>query len=217
MRVLALDVSTHLGWALVDGVARLGPLPLAYGRQDLNTAVLRAQQPYPWSYLDLACATASSVELRVNELLDGLDEVVIEETNGAGRAGRYDLKLLEFMHHAILQRLRGVVPVTYVSTGDWRRTLGICLTKEDRAGNAALRKAAKLGAAALKEKKTDLGRRGKIDIKNVAVRWARETYGLDLLEGDDDIAEALAIGTARIRGCKLAIGTDRKPPKSKVA
>jgi hypothetical protein len=211
--LVALDISTHTGW----GVLRKGDSGqvevLAWGRVDL----VRFRGEYPWNYVE----DAQNMARNLVGLLDGIgvqhpiSEVVIEETNGS--KNRYSQKLLEFLHLAFLQRLRSSIPkmsVRYISTGTWRKYSGIVMSKEDKKKNAALSRAKKKGDE--KAAKKRLGVRGKTKIKHVAVRWANETYRLHLKAGDHDIAEALALGTARLLGAPLADGEmSRKKDKTK--
>lgn len=209
-RVLALDLSTHCGWASLEGEAGAGVVPalLARGRVDL---VRVKGEAYPWNYVHDVERQANNLALLVGEQRP--DEVVIEETNGGGRAGRYTQKLLEMLHLALLQQIGRVfpgLPVVYVSSSDWRSACQVTLTKEERKKNAALSKAKRVGADALKVAKKALGVKGRTTKKHAAVRWANATFGLALLQGDNDTAEAIALGTARFRGAPICTGGEHR-------
>ncbi len=195
-KVLALDVSKRCpGWAwFEDGKpTKFGAFP--------NDKTIAEYGPYPWNYLEAAHETALGLLALVEEL--NPDVVVIEETNGS--KSRYTQKTLEFCHALLLQLLqvwavRGGT-VVYLNTSDWRKTLKVQLSPEDKKQNAKLSKA-KRKAAATGEKldRKALGIRGKVNKKHVAVRWANAEYGLTLKQKDNDVADALALGTAYLRG-----------------
>lgn len=107
--------------------------------------------------------------------------IYIEQTN-KGR-NRTSQKQLEFIHYAVLKALSDkgyATKVRYVDTSAWRKELKIKLSKEDSKHNKLV-KAKKI--------------RGKITTKHLACRWANETYNLDLLLKDNDIADAIAVAT----------------------
>lgn len=192
-KVLALDVSKRCpGWAYFeDGKpARYGAFP--------NEKSISEYGNYPWNYLEAAHETAAKLNALVVEF--NPDVVVIEETNSA--KARYTQKTLEFCHALLLQLLQiWPIQVVYLNTRDWRKTLQVVLSKEDKKQNAKLSKA-KRKAAATGEKldRKALGIRGRINKKHVAVRWANAEYGLTLKQKDNDIADALALGAAYLRG-----------------
>lgn len=122
------------------------------------------------------------------------DVVVIEETNGGGRA-RFTQKILEYCHLSTLLRLRDLdTKIVYVNTSDWRKVLGLHLTKEDKKKNAKLAKAKR--EALKKGEKLDkkkLGIKGKVNKKHVAIRFVNEKLGMELKAKDDDIADAICL------------------------
>lgn len=204
MRILVLDLSlTSTGWALMEGerytaanitlLAR-GSLGLDKRIQDHDGGV------YPWSYVDAAWQLSAKVERLVKEHLP--DTIVIEETNGARQ--RFVQKALEFMHFAVLVPLLELNQIEYVSTKDWRDTIGIRMSKEDKRLNAALRRAQKAGRLAAERKKR--GVRGRVNKKHLALRWVKERYGLDLAVNENDQAEAICIGVAWFQGAPISTG-----------
>lgn len=220
MRALVLDVSTRTGWALMEGDPSPHCMPrlVERGAVELEGRVAKDYGPYPWGYLEATGRMADQLAALVRQHRP--DAVVIEETNGG--KNRYSQKTLEWIHCRLLldillitrDDVSGWKPrVMYVSSGDWRKTLGIRLSKEDASINAKLRRAKKSGK--LKEKKQELGVRGKTDIKKVAIRWANESFSLALTAGEDDDAEALALGVAFFRGCPLADGIVTRKTKKK--
>lgn len=191
MRILALDYSTHAGWAYFEE----GKL-VEYGTLHCDTMV-KDEGTYPWSYVSVAHRQA---DLTLIQLIWSRDQtpdvVVIEETNGS--KNRYTQKLLEFLHLALLDRFATIgVKVVYVNTGDWRKNLGIWLTKEQKKANAKLSKAKSAAKkAGVKLDKGALGIRGKITKKHAAVHYVNERFGYKLKIKDNDAAEAICIGLA---------------------
>ncbi len=199
MRILALDYSTHAGYAVFDGDSLV-----AHGTLHLG-ATLKEHGEYPWNYLGAAYGQAAQVlALLVRKYQP--EVVVIEETNGS--KNRYTQKLLEFLHCALLIRLfdhhaieqgRGLPPpvVYYVNTGDWRKNLGIGLTKDQKKANTKLSKAKSVAkAAGTKLDKKKLGIKGRITKKHAAVAYVNDRFGFKLKIKDNDAAEAICIGLA---------------------
>ena len=208
MKVLAFDVSTKTGYAVFNNDGQKNSL-IKYGLVTLPKKIGQNGN-YPFGFL-----------LYVQELVDKLielvnledpDVLVIEETTGAGRASRYSLKALEFLHCTILTRLNnngcaGRPKVCYVNPSEWRHALGLVMSKEDKKNNKLLKLAKKVSEAnKSKLDKAKLGIKGSITKKHLSVRYVNETYGLDLLIGNNDIADAICLGTAYLKGCGICNG-----------
>lgn len=200
MRILAFDISTSAGWALLEGEP--GKIP-----KIIETGVVANDQPvsafgeYPWSTMLAAGRIAARLFRKTIDVRP--DCIVIEEINKPGRFGnRYAQKVLDFIHAYLLLNLHsdaqtGPIPVIYINTSDWRRVVGANLTKADKALNIKVRKLKKAGN---KEALKALGVRGKISKKHVAIRFVNQTFGLSLKAKDDDIADAICQGTAYFLG-----------------
>lgn len=213
MRILALDLSLHAGWAIFDYELNSTKL-LAFGT--LHGDGLTKFGPYPWNYY--LCALAQIREIR-RQLVDAHKPhvIVVEETNGS--KSRYTQKLLEFLHFALLDGIADYYhvvedhcdkpAVVYVNTNDWRSNLGIWLSKEQKKSNQKLSKAksglkADLGRAPtpseLATLKKGLGIRGKFNKKHAAIDYinGRADLGIGkvLKKKDNDAAEAICIGLA---------------------
>jgi hypothetical protein len=202
MRLLALDISTSTGFAVFDVEDGKEPVLFAYGTV-VNEQKIMDYGEHPWGYVRSAQTMAEKVRVLHEKFAP--DRVVIEETNGGGRA-RFTQKILEYTHFAILT----TVPfrkVCYIDTAQWRKVMDVRLTKEDKTQNAKLSKAKRIAKnKGAKLDKKQLGINGKITIKHVAVRRAMEITGLDLLAKDDDIADAILQGYALLRGAKVCDG-----------
>lgn len=205
-RVLALDLSTKTGWAELSSAQPNSVSVEGYGR--IVVPSFSTKGDYPWNYADGAGVVAEKIkDLIVTIGPEDLD-IAIEETN-LGRS-RYAQKALEFIHKETLRAIEELVPrdrVKYISSSEWRSTLGLKLTPEDRAANKKLKEAVAVAAATgSKVDKKALGVSGKVSAKHLSVRWVNETFGLDLKMKDNDAAEAICLGTALILGAKTCNG-----------
>lgn len=197
MRVLALDIATTTGWALFEGPMGKKPDLLKWGKVELADVL---GYHYPASFVVKARNMGSMLLALVVE--QAPDMLVVEETNPGGRAGRYSQKLLEFIHCDLLKRLLECretcrMPIEYVSSSEWRRVLNLRLSKADRKNNDKVSRAKRAGKS-----KKQLGLKGRITKKHLAVVRANEEYNLLLLKKDDDVADALLLGTAWFMGAK---------------
>lgn len=203
LRVLALDLATHTGWAVVS----TGLVLHGHGTVD-GSSELRA--PYPFDILDRATHAVELVLQLVREVAP--DEVVIEDTNPGGRASRHSQKWLEQAHCLLLQGLDSMSTdrssrdhVHYIDSRAWRKAAGVKMSADDRDNNRRL-------AKVRRELRRDLGRKptpkelstakqavgigGKRNIKHAAIEWANRQYGLALTATQSDTADAIGIGTA---------------------
>lgn len=233
-RVLALDISTKLGWALLEYPELPTPITiqdikiLEYGKITLTKPV-KEWGKYPYSYV-WAC---QDIAKKVGELFwsfarspgplgsafaGKIPDIVIEETNGGSRAGRFTQKMLEMLHFAILYELEVVgeqhlikIPprVYYLSSSEWRNAIGIGKSKEDKKNNRKLSQAksrAKLRGEKLDKEK--LGIKGKVGWKHLSVRWVNETWGLDFKMKQNDEADAIGQAVAFALGTRSAYFAD---------
>jgi hypothetical protein len=234
-RVLALDVSTKAGYCVLDYDDSSGHVEVVLvnsGLLKLPKPSDFKQHLYPWCYIRAAGAAADQLV----ELILSVhpDVIVVEETNLA--KARYTQKLLEFLHYALVQKIgeqftAGAIaaPVFYLSSGVWRQTLGLVMDKADKKNNKLLKQAKEAFAAAkaafvpqevvsrrgrvsktkpksLQAFKKELGITGKVDWKDLAVRYVNEKYDLGFEKSDNDIADAICIATAFAMGARPCDG-----------
>ena len=183
MRVLALDASTKTGWALfIDGkLYESGALDPVYV-DDFNVNKDPQLSPkYPFNVID----GARLVARQVHDLLLmtwPLDVVVVENTNKG--KNRHTQRILEFIHFALLELFRETKqPMVYMDTSEWRKIVGLWMTKEDKKNNRDV------GAGK---------KRGRVTKKHLAVRTVNERYGMKLKLKDNDQADAILLGQAYI-------------------
>ena len=202
---LALDISTKTGWAVLEKDLSTQKISLvAYGIEKLPKKI-DAYGEYPWNYPEATAAIADQILKIVSQT--PADVIVIEEINKG--KNRYTQKALDFIHLQVLQRLDAyrkknpnlTPPVFYINTMDWRKKLGIALTKNDKANNKLVKKAADQGV-----KKASLGVKGKIKYKHLAVRHVNEIFGLSFKVKDNDIADAICQCEAYLLGAPICNG-----------
>ena len=181
--------------------------------------------PYPWCYWRASFQIAIQIaKFREKLFLDtgrDLDHVVIEETN-LGK-NRYSQKILEFIHCQVLLALGNMekaraplvggvseVGITYLSSSEWRTNLGLTMSKDQKENNRALTAIRRKirakyhglkspeARAALATSKKELGIKGKVTKKHVALDFVNKLYGFKLKAKDDDIADAICLGLAYI-------------------
>jgi Holliday junction resolvasome RuvABC endonuclease subunit len=200
MIVLSLDLSTSTGFAVanVNLTAKTVEL-LESGRLETEKGVL-AYGRYPFCYPLAAESMASKIEEVIQRLIEtGLrpEAVVIEEIN-LGK-NRYSQKILEFIHCKVLGVLRKLEleNVFYLDSSEWRKNLGLVLTKEAKKANAKLAKAKREAAAVgAKLDKAALGVKGKVTKKHVAIQYVKDRFDLALKVKDDDVADAICLACA---------------------
>jgi len=208
MRVLALDLSTSTGWALLEGTLNepMSAQLVEYGVIK-TAATIPEHGPYPWGYLHFSYAIGEMIRQLV--VSKQYDYIVIEETN-LGKQ-RYSQKALEFIHLSVLQALwrtgrRNIVH--YVSSSEWRKTLNLALTAEDKRLNRKLSQAKSRAKASNKKlDKKALGIRGKFTKKHMALRFVNSVFSLGLKVKDDDIADAICLGMSVFAGASICDGT----------
>jgi len=206
MRLLSFDISSSTGWASID--TDIGPSSLKYGVIVLPRR-LRDYARHPWGYYLGAKAMA---ELLIQQVrIRPIDEVVVEETNGA--RSRFTQKGLEYLHFAFLDAFAKEhtdIKLTYLNTSEWRKVTATKMSREDKNRNAKLsRHKRRAKACGQKLDKKTLGIAGKITIKHVAIRRVRELYGIELLAKDDDIADAVLLLHAYLNGAEPCTGNDK--------
>lgn len=202
MRLLALDLSSSTGFAVFDVEDGKEPVLVHFGNVS-NDCAAYEYAPHPYGYVKAAQDMADKLLLVYDKYKP--DKVAIEEINVA--RARFSQKFIDYIHFAVLTTLPLEGITVYIDTSQWRRTMGVQLSKEDKAQNAKLSKAkrdAKNKGQKLDKKK--LGIAGKITIKHVAVRRVNELYNLNFTVGDNDAADAILEGAAVLKGAKICNG-----------
>lgn len=222
MSLLALDISTKTGWCKFEG-----------DKPSLHGLLVRSfswtEEEYPRNFVLVAGEMAQKIFGLLAEHPD-VTEIVIEETNKTGRFGsRHSQKILEFIHHALNHRLffeRPDLKVFYVNTSDWRKTLKLSVAETRKAAKPFLKQLAQMKNAMVLEqdrkKKAALKKEiqeftktlkkkcihGKIDKKSISVAYVNANFGLDFKKGDNDISDAICLGTAYLKGAPVLTNKD---------
>jgi hypothetical protein len=177
--ILSLDVSTKTGWALFQD----GKLT-TYGQlhspiEDFNVNNFPDHSPkYPYNIIDATDSMASQIMELVAKFCP--TDIVVENTV-KGR-NRHTQRCLEFLHYALLLRLRGR-KMTYLDPSEWRSILGLRLNKDQKKNNQLVSQGKK---------------RGRVTKKHLAINWVNETYGLSFKVKHNDICDAVGLGAAYI-------------------
>lgn len=190
---LGLDLSTHIGYAVVDSEKGLSD----YGVVHLDREPVSGYEKLATEYtLMLKADQAQSV---ISDLINRTKPnlIVIEQVN-LGRS-RETQKLLDWIHYSAINATIGpdrkplqvAYNVIYVDSSAWRSKLGIKLSKDQRKHNKLVKnKYAK----------------GKITFKHLSVEWANNMFGLSLKLKDNDSADAIALavyGTIKTGDIKI--------------
>jgi hypothetical protein len=183
MLLLALDISTKTGFAVfVDGrLTEYGQLRAKV--EDFNVNDFPDRSPkYPYNIIDAANSMADQIMELVAKLCP--TDIVVENTV-KGR-NRHTQRCLEFLHFALLTRLRGR-KMRYMDPSEWRALLGLRLNKDQKKNNQMVSQGKK---------------RGRITKKHLAINWVNETYGKTFKVKDNDICDSIGLGSAYLLGDK---------------
>ena len=196
--MLALDPSYHLGYAVLEYDSNK---LVEYGTEHLPDGDYGEM---PWDAVDKADHMALSVLNLVKKWQPYA--VCIEQTN-KGR-NRWSQKGLEFLHYAMLKALRPTgLPIYYIDTSAWRKTLDMSLSKIQKLHNAKigkLKKEAKGDRKKFAKLKKDAGVKGKIGKKHVSLFKAVELFEIDFKMKQENELEAALQGYAFLKGCPLS-------------
>lgn len=195
-RVLALDMSTKTGWAVVDIYSDKFEL-IDAGTLPKEAEPSREEYPYPVNYLIWSGICMKHIVDLYRKYQP--DEFVIEET-AKGSKNNMSQKIVEFIHYELAEAFTvdgwfGDKPRTYFLTEEWRRICGCKMNDAEKKQNAEVRKYKKKHKTKIAYNKE--GKRiGLIGKKHVNVRRANEVYGLELILKDEDRADALLLAHA---------------------
>lgn len=174
MICLGLDLSTKPGFALIEDGVKL----IKYGTMfELQRKLEPNGLDADYDLMDRSLEVAAQIVNFVKE--NHADLIVIEQSN-QGR-GLTSMKSQEFIHFAVLQKLREAGlqdKVSYIYGATWQSLSFGKMTKEQKDHNKMVR---------------DGKARGRIKKKHQAVQWVNKTFGLKLLMKDEDTADAIGI------------------------
>lgn len=188
MRILALDLSTNPGYAVMD--FKDGVPSLVFFKS--QKAICTVKNPVIEDHRLLG--NARNVREQVAELVKNFapDYIVIEQTNQG--KNRTTQKQLEFIHCLVLDLLEpNINKIIYMDSSAWRSTLGMKLTKDQRNHNKKIRLKKPNYLAEIK----GIMPRGKITWKHLSVFWVNKTFPqLNFKLKDNDMADAICMAMA---------------------
>jgi len=181
MRILSIDASSKIGWSILEDKKLV-----SYGVIEIPTD----DSSWPWGIFDRSNRVAENINGLVLANQPFIERVVIERANSS--SFRNSQNFIDWFHFAILQisiANKWNNLIVYVDTAQWRKLLDMKLSKEDKLNNQKIYKAKKSGKS-----KKELGLKGKITKKHLAVRFVNLKFNLDLKQKENDIADAICIG-----------------------
>lgn len=210
VRVLALDISTNAGWALLEGARPFCDSNdirvLDYGNI-VEPKSIHEHGRYPYNYHKVSDLMAERFYDKWVKL--GRPEVIVIEEINLGK-NRLSQRALDWIHKATVTKFADEpVQIYYINSSEWRKTLGVRLSKEQKKSNAKLSKAKRLAAERGERlDKKALGISGKFTIKHASVQWVAENLGLNFKLKDNDICDAICVAAAYLRGAEVCDGLD---------
>lgn len=180
MKVLAIDASSHTGWAVIEDNKLI-----SYGKIDVPC------QNYDWP-LGIH-SWAKDIADKIFHLINTTkcDKIIIERANAS--KFRDSQNVLDWMHFSLIDTLvdEGYYDkLLYRDSSCWRKLVEIKLTKEQKKQN----KMAKEASNKKQILKVDGKRKGKITKKHLAILKVKELYNIEFKLKDNDIAEAILLG-----------------------
>jgi len=154
---------------------------------------------HPYDFLEF---TQKYINGLIDEIVNrkwSFDNVILEQTN-KGR-DRWKQKQLEWLHYKLCMLLvtfegtkvfQNNYGIKYIDTMEWRKILGIKMDRDQRKSNKMIR-THNLEA----KENVDIKRiRGIVNAKTLAVDFANERFGLNMIKKHNNIADAICVGYA---------------------
>jgi Holliday junction resolvasome RuvABC endonuclease subunit len=178
MKILGLDLSTNTGYALItDGsLDRYGTITAKIDNFNVNNRPETAKE-YPFNILNAANEMAAQV---ITVVLETQPDYIWIENTVRGK-NRNTQRALEWIHKAVLEKLiehNYSSKFSYIDPSQWRKKVGLVLSKEDKKNNSDVTKKKK---------------RGRITRKHLAVNMVNELYNKEFKIKDNDICDAILV------------------------
>ncbi len=179
MKVLALDISTNTGWAILENDHLLDYGLIQVKVENFNVAQHPEKDPqYPFNMVHSADKMAVAIIQLYYRFKPGY--VVVDNTV-KGR-NRHTQRILEFIHKSLLDLFfkMNIKPI-YMDPSQWRHLLDIKLSKQDKKNNKLVRQGKK---------------RGTISKKHLSVRVCNQIFNTTFKIKDNNITDSILLGLA---------------------
>jgi Holliday junction resolvasome RuvABC endonuclease subunit len=227
MSLLALDLSTSTGWALFDDQGSL----FRYG-QIATSQTVEKYGEYPFNFIASAEELGKKIEALVDEVKP-TEVCIEEINNGRSRYSQRILEWAHFVVVSLLKERnltpkyintgewRGNCLKLSVSSSKKLAKIPLKEFANKKKTLESLKKQCKGASKETKQVlmverkqietelallKTDLMNKclwGKIDKKSIAIAYVNANFNLNLKKSDDDVADAICLGVAKLKGCKV--------------
>lgn len=178
--VLAIDPSSHTGWALLTD----GQL-IKYGKLDFPCK----DSSWPFGIRDWVKETAAGIFALIQS--HKFDKLLIERPNSSRwRDSQNYLDWLAFELISLLLDGGYKESLCYVNTSDWRKAINLKLNAEQKKQNKMVSQAKKEG----KMLKVNGKRKGRVTKKHLSVQWVNEKFGMKFKLKDNDICDSICVG-----------------------
>jgi hypothetical protein len=187
VRILSLDVSSKTGYAFATVISDKFVLE-SYGQ--IDPPIECPDLLYPSSHVEWAYLCFHEIERLIEEYKPTV--LSIEETS-KGSKNALSQKILEFIHFLLAKYIvETSIEAHYLLTGEWRSLVGAKMNKTEKDRNKYVRKYKKEHGTKLA--KDEVGKiTGLVTKKHVNVRLANDLFGLKLLIGENDTADAILL------------------------
>lgn len=180
VKVLALDLSTSPGWAILQDGKLLDYGNDSFKIEDFNVNNYPNRSPkYPYNLVD-AVEEVSDYIYNVYQSEENIDYIVIENT--VRGINRNTQRALEWVHLGVLNRFNNERDkVKYLDPSEWRKIIDLRLSEEDKKNNKLV-----------KNKVI----KGKITHKHLSVRYVNNLFNKEFKLKDNDLCDAICIAVA---------------------
>ena len=180
VKILALDLSTSPGWAILEDGKLLDCGKESFKIEDFNVnAYPNKSEKYPYNIVDTVEEVAEYI-YNIYESETDIDYVVIENT--VRGINRNTQRALEWIHLAVLNRFNEErSKIKYLDPSEWRKIIELRLTDEDKAHNKLVRKKVV---------------KGKITHKHLSVRYVNKLFDKTFKLVDNDLCDAVCVAVA---------------------
>lgn len=177
MDVLALDISTHTGWAFFRNAQLVNYGMIDVQIEDFNIKDPTKSELYPMNIINAANKMAHELW---NLIVTSRPHLIVLENTVKGK-NRNTQRVLEFIHKALLDKIAENFSFVYMDPSEWRSILNMRLSKEDKKNNCLVSQGKK---------------RGRITKKHLSVSMANNIFNKKFKIKDNNMTDAILLGHA---------------------